>query len=94
MTQAIEQAAIAVLENNFQVIPDFQDKEKTKDNFDLICLNCLNYSKKICKLGSDEPSVFSKIGRWINGDFDRKNKDHLEQLRDVSIVNVPKKKLE
>lgn len=48
---ALETATIAVLDNDFEQIPDYKEAESTKRNFDLICFKCPNYEpeKDACK---------------------------------------------
>jgi len=53
--EAINKASIAVFKSNFEEIPDFQDEKNEKQNYDLFCFTCPNYTpgKDTCLLYDD-----------------------------------------
>lgn len=42
--EAIEEAAIAICRNNYELVPDFKDPGETTRNADGICSNCPNFT--------------------------------------------------
>lgn len=74
---ALEKAIIAVLDNNFEEIPDFKNEEETKQNYDLICFACPDYVP-----GQDLCSLTRKIKKTLEGVV--KDKDFIRGLEEKS----------
>jgi len=58
----MREAAVAVLDNNFEEIPDFKDESMVRQNYDLICFKCPNY-----ELGDDICRVAKIIKEEVDG---------------------------
>lgn len=89
MAKAFEKAAMAMINKNYRVIPDYKDEEKTIDNFDLICFSCPNHTKERCEVGNRGRREFFKIEELFNKLLGKKNRDVGRRLGEIFDLKNP-----